>query len=160
MVSLDGQQLVARRILMPVMWSGRRRQRPKRAPISGQRRGMTLIDVTVSMVLLAGVALGMGAFVSQYSRTATSGSSRNVAVDLATERLEEVRRATRYDSLETRYAGSESSIPGYSGFTRSTVIRRMGGGPSDALDYKLVTVTVIPPGNTRPVKKTTAISTF
>ena len=125
-----------------------------------QRRGMTLVDVTVSMVLLAGVALGMGAFVSQYSRTATAGSSRTVAVELATERLQEVRRAARYDSLEAKYGGAESSISGHAGFTRVTAIKRVGGGNGDAVDYKLVTVTVTPPGGGRPVKKTTAISTF
>lgn len=121
---------------------------------------MTLIEVTISMVLLAGVALGMGAFVSQYSRATSRGNSRAIAVDLATERIEEIRRATRYDSLEAKYALPEGTIPGYPGFSRQTAIKQVGGATSDPVDYKVITVTVIPPAGGSPVRKSTAISTF
>jgi Tfp pilus assembly protein PilV len=141
---------------------GSKRPRAIRRATSGakERRGMTLIDVTVSMVLLAGVALGMGAFVSQHSRTARAGSTRTVAVELASERLEEVRRATRYDSLETKYGVTEPGVAGHAGYRRATTIRRVGGGTSDPMDYKLITVTVTPPNGGRAVKKTTALSAF
>jgi prepilin-type N-terminal cleavage/methylation domain-containing protein len=123
------------------------------------RRGMTLVEVMVSLVLLAGVALGMAGFVAGFARSSRGSDARLTASDLAAERLDDVKRAAVYDSIEAVYAKTESTIPGHAGFTRTTVVGRVGGA-ADSLDYKIVTVTVSGPGLDTPVKKSTGISAF
>ena len=124
------------------------------------RRGMTLVEVMVSLVLLAGVALGMAGFVAAFAGSSRGTDARLTASDLAAERLDEVKRASVYDSIEAAYAKTETSIPGHAGFTRITAVTRVGGSVSDSLDYKIVTVTVSGPGLDVPLKKSTGISAF
>jgi prepilin-type N-terminal cleavage/methylation domain-containing protein len=124
------------------------------------RRGMTLIEVMVSLVLLAGVALGMAGFVAGFARSSRGSDARLTASDLASERLEEVKRATAYDSIESKYAKTENSIAGHAGFVRTTAIARVGGAPTDSVDYKIITVTVTGPGLDAPVRKSSGISAF
>jgi prepilin-type N-terminal cleavage/methylation domain-containing protein len=124
------------------------------------RHGMTLIEVMVSLVLLAGVALGMAGFVAGFARSSRGSDARLTASDLAAERIDDVKRAAVYDSIEAVYAKTESTIPGYAGFTRSTAVARVGGATSDSVDYKIVTVTVSGPGLDAPVKKSTGVSAF
>jgi len=123
------------------------------------RPGMTLVEVMVSLVLLAGVALSMAAFVAGFARTSRGSDARLTASDLATERLDEVRRAPVYDSIEAMYSGTENTIVNRPGFARVTAVARVGG-PADSLDYKVVTVTVTGAGLTSPVKTSTGISAF
>lgn len=120
---------------------------------------MTLIEVMVSLVLLAGVVLGMAGFVAGFARSSRGSDARLTASDLATERLDEVKRAPVYDSIEAVYAKTETTIPGRAGFTRTTAVTRVGGA-SDSLDYKIVTVIVSGPGLDAPVKKSTGIGAF
>lgn len=124
------------------------------------RRGMTLVEVVISLVLLAGVALGMAGFVAGFARSSRGSDARLTASDLAIERLDEVKRAAVYDSIEAVYATNESTIPGHAGFTRTTAVARVGGAVGDSLDYKVVTVTVAGPGVEVPVKKSTGIGAF
>jgi prepilin-type N-terminal cleavage/methylation domain-containing protein len=124
------------------------------------RRGMTLVEVMVSLVLLAGVALGMAGFVAGFARSARGSDARLTASGLASERLDEVKRATVYDSIETLYAKTENTIAGHTGFSRTTAVARVGGAPSDSMDYKVITVTVSGPGLDRPVSKSSGVSAF
>jgi prepilin-type N-terminal cleavage/methylation domain-containing protein len=128
--------------------------------MTGARHGMTLVEVMVSLVLLAGVALGMAVFAAGFARNSRGSDARLMASDLAAERLDDVKRAPVYDSIEAVYAKTESTIPGHAGFTRTTAVGRVGGAPGDSVDYKIVTVTVSGPGLDPPVKKSTGISAF
>jgi hypothetical protein len=40
----------------------------------------------------------------------------------------------------------ETNVPGLPGFSRRTWVTRVGGGVSDTLDYRVITVRVAPPG--------------
>ena len=131
-------------------------RRPRSSPV---RRGMTLIEVVVAITILTGAVLGMASFIANFSRTVNAVREQERAGQLATERLEEVKSAAPYDSLAIRYAKVETSIAGYSGLTRSTVIRRVGG-PAAKMDYVVVTVDVQSPRLATAVRKTTVISQF
>ncbi|HKG91514.1 MAG TPA: type II secretion system protein, partial [Gemmatimonadaceae bacterium] len=106
-----------------------RRRLPRRAPRAARSRraGMTLVEVIVSIVIMSGVLVGMAVFVANFARTNNENRLRARAGQLASQRLEEIKGVASYDSIETRYGGTESSIAGYAGFTRQTVVRRVGG---------------------------------
>lgn len=129
--------------------------RPRRG-----RAGMTLVEVLVSLTLLAGVALGMETFLFRFSRSAATRGAKDVATELAEQRLADVQRATSYNGLETTYAGTESAVAGYSGYRRVTAIAHVGGGSTDPADYKIVTVTVTAPDTTVRSTRTTALAAF
>jgi hypothetical protein len=62
-----------------------------------------------------------------------------------TERFEQVKTSPTYSKIDSLYAGVESAIPNYAGYTRLTQILRVGGQPTDSVDYKIITVTVTTP---------------
>ena len=61
---------------------------------------------------------------------------------------------------QSRATEAAGSITGYPKFTRQTLVERVGGGPTDLVDYKIITVLVSTPALKIPVKKTTIISDF
>ncbi len=122
-----------------------------------RRRGMTLIEVMVALLILTGALLGMGKFITSFSHTTSDGALSSVASDLVLDRLETIKGATSYSTLETTYQVTESAIPGFPGYTRVTKILRT----LDPIeDYKAVTVTVTNPGLSTPVKKSTIIAAY
>lgn len=124
------------------------------------RQGMTLVEVMIALVMLTTVMLGMGAFMAQYGHAVGTSSAKASARELVAERIEYVKGATQYPSIEATYGGVETSIPGYPGFTRRTLVMRVGGQPGDRFDHKVITVIVDGPGLDKPVKKTSVIAAF
>lgn len=132
----------------------------KRRRIGGGCAGFTLIEVMIAMMITAVVTLGMGAFMVQFTRSVATANVRTTANELVADRLEEVKGATRYDAIDSLYAGTETAIPGHAGFERTTLVTRVGGLPPDLYDYRLVTVIVSGRNLAQPVKKTTVVSAF
>jgi prepilin-type N-terminal cleavage/methylation domain-containing protein len=125
------------------------------------RAGMTLVEVIVSLSILAGTLLGMGAFTIKFAHTVRLDSMKSVAVELAADRIETVKGANKYSTLKATYETTESSISGYPGFSRQTYVTHVGGGDADLVDYMIVTVEVrSPPMLVKPIQKTTIIGTF
>ena len=127
---------------------------------ASKRSGLSLIEVLIALSILGGVLLGMGHFSVLFARTVTEAGTRSTASDLVADRLESVKANGRYDNLETVFNGTEAAVTNFSKFRRTTLIRRIGGAPSDSVDYKVVTVTVTGPRLVTPVKKSTIISSF
>jgi prepilin-type N-terminal cleavage/methylation domain-containing protein len=127
---------------------GRRRTRA--------RRGMTLVELMVAMVMLTGVLLGMGKFITNFAHTASDGALSSTAADLVQDRLEYVKTTAPYTNLSS-YAGIESAIPGHPNFTRETDVVRTN---TTASDYTTITVIVSHPSLRLQVMKTTMISSF
>jgi prepilin-type N-terminal cleavage/methylation domain-containing protein len=124
------------------------------------RKGMTLIEVIVAMTLLAGALLSMGAFIARYAKIAGTMAIRSEANELVADRLESVKGAVRYATMETVYGGTEASIPYHPGFARQTLVTHTGGLPPSLYDYKTVTVIVTAPALSKPAKKSTVVSVF
>lgn len=129
------------------------------ASVPGARRGMTLVEVVVALVILGGALLGMASFGLRFAQGVTDTRLRSTALDLATDRLEEVKVAPDYAAVGS-YAGVEISPNGMRGFTRRTVVLRTGGLPSDSVDYRTVTVEVSATGMRTPVRKSTIIANY
>ena len=122
-------------------------------------RGVTLIEIIIAMVILTGVLLGMGGFAVNFTRTVSRSDARTIAVNLAAQRISDIRATPNYSGLETTFNGTEASITGFSGYTRATTIVRTGGPrPTSTNDYKTVTVSVTAPGITAPITKTIVVA--
>jgi type II secretory pathway pseudopilin PulG len=134
-------------------------RRNRTAPVVRRRRrlGMTLLESTVAVTILGSVTLGLGAFMAKFTRTATEVRYNAKASQLAAQRIEVIKGAGQYDSL-SKYAGTETNIPGYEGMTRTTIVTRVGDDSTSTVDYKIVTVEVTGAKLPVPVRKTTAIT--
>jgi prepilin-type N-terminal cleavage/methylation domain-containing protein len=119
--------------------------------------GMTLVESMVAVTILGSVTLGLGAFMAKFTRTATEVRHSAKAAQLAAQRLEVIKGAGQYDSL-SKYAGTETAIPGYAGLTRKTIVTRVGGDSTSTVDYQIVTVEVTGLTLKAAVRKTTAIT--
>jgi prepilin-type N-terminal cleavage/methylation domain-containing protein len=127
--------------------------------IARGRRGLTLIEVMIAMVILTVVLLGMGKFAVNFMRAVQQSEARIVAVNLVDQRLSEIRSSPNYPGLEAAYNGTESTITGFTGYSRTTTIVHTGGPrPTYTDDYKTITVIVLPPGPIGAVKKTIVVA--
>ena len=124
------------------------------------RKGMSLVEVIVAMLLLSGALLSMGAFMARYSKVTGVMTIRSEANELVADRLEVVKGALKYPTIETNYVATEASIPNHPGFRRQTLVTHTGGLPNSLYDYKTVTVIVTSPALVTPAKKSTIISVF
>ncbi len=120
-------------------------------------RGFTLVEVMVALAILLVVVTGLAGTTASSVHSVAIRDRQAVAIELAGHRLEQVRVTPDYAGLEGSYAGTESSIPGHPGYTRTTQIVRVGGtGLPD--DYKKVTVTVTAAGLPAAVVRTTTVA--
>lgn len=126
------------------------------------RAGFSLAEVVVALAILTAALLGLALFVSRMAHATSDSRLLGTATELVTNRIETIKGSTDYASIDT-FATTETSIPGsssYAGFTRQTLILHVGGGVSDSVDYRVVTVIVTNPVMSAPVRKTTAIASF
>jgi prepilin-type N-terminal cleavage/methylation domain-containing protein len=123
------------------------------------RAGFTMVEVIVASVILGAALLAMAGFTVRYQQVDSSARIVNRAQQAANERLEQVRTAQPYLSLDTM-ATTESSISGYPGYTRRTIVTHVGGAATDTVDYRIVTVRVTTPGVARTVSKTSTVGAF
>ena len=136
------------------------RSRSPRPHEATPRKGMTLVEVIVAITLLAGALLSMCAFIARYSKVASTMSIRSEANELVADRLEAVKGALKYSTIESNFVATETAIPNHPGFTRQTLVTHTGGLPPSRDDYKTVTVIVTKSTLLTPAKKTTIIAVF
>jgi prepilin-type N-terminal cleavage/methylation domain-containing protein len=124
------------------------------------RRGMTLVEVIVALGLLGGVLFGMSAFGVRLAQASATARIRATAGQLISDRLESVKSAPRYSVIDSIFVATESQVSGFPGYSRQTWVSRVGGLPTDTIDYKLITVEVRHAKLKTPMRKTTAIPPF
>lgn len=122
------------------------------------RRGFTLVEVMMALVILVIVATSMARFAATFSRSMAESTVRTIATGVATGRLELVRADPRYTTLATLYgsgAGSDTTgFPQYPAMRRVTrVVRDQSGGR----DRTTVTVRVWDPRVLRDTISVTAV---
>jgi prepilin-type N-terminal cleavage/methylation domain-containing protein len=124
-----------------------------------RRRGVTLIEIIISVVILTVVLLGMGRYMVGFSRNVRFAEARTIAVALASARLSEIRASPNYSGLEAAYAATETAITGFPGYQRVTTITHVGGPrPTYTNDYKVVTVVVSGTRLTSSISKTVIVA--
>jgi prepilin-type N-terminal cleavage/methylation domain-containing protein len=142
--------MVARRVL-----NGRAGQPSDRRP----RRGMTLMEVMIAVTILTTALIGMGNFMGRFSHQTKVAALQQRAIDLATDRIDSVKRAPTFGSIDSM-AVTESIHMDSANYSRQTLVQHVGGGATDTLDYRTVTVQVTAPSVATPIRKTTIIGAF
>ena len=135
----------------------------RHAPARRPRRGMTLIEVVVAMMILTGVLLVLGAFSAKFAQAAGQARLVITANEIAVSRMDEVRTQPTYSSIDLLKTAATGDIvmADSTRFVRVTSVMRIGGtAPTDSVDYKLLTVTVTHPSMKKTVTKTTAMAAF
>lgn len=119
------------------------------------RRGFTLIEVMLALSILAVVIVGLVSMTGRTAHVAATSDREQAAIQLATDRVEQVRSEPNYAKLDSLFVATETSFPTLPGFTRTTQIVRTTLGPND---YKKITVTVNGPGLAAPVTRTVTVA--
>ena len=127
------------------------------------RRGMTLIEVMIAIVILSGAMIGLAKFGGNFEHITATSADMSLASDLATQQVEQVKAFRVYSTIVSTYnnvTNTYASDPVYKGFTRVTKATRCSGCPSATRDYTTVTVTVSGRSLVSPISKTTIIAVF
>lgn len=117
-------------------------------------RGFTLIEVVVALAILLIVIVGIVTTTGKTTNIAATSDRQEAAIQLVSDRIDQIRTDPNYGGIDTTYAGTESSFPTLPGFTRVTQIVRT---TSSGNDYKRVTVTVAGPGLPVSVARTVTV---
>lgn len=122
------------------------------------RRGFTLIEVLIAVVLLAILALGVARFAATFGRSVANSSFRVVAAGIANDQLQQIRADPRYTSLVALYNGKTTTgFQDYPSMKQSTyVVRDQSGVPPR--DRTTVTVRVTAPNMPDTVSVTSVIA--
>jgi prepilin-type N-terminal cleavage/methylation domain-containing protein len=121
------------------------------------RRGFSLLEVLIALVILGFVILGAQATLT--GRMVTNVGVQELhsrATQLAMDRLHLIQADPAYGTLAERYTATETSPAGATGFQRVTrfTTTALNGGQ----EYRTVTVTVTNPRLPRTISRTVVIA--
>ena len=122
------------------------------------RRGFSLVEVIVALVILAISVLGLQLVAAgMLARTGTA-QIQLAAAQLAEDRIDFIMLEPVYDSLP-RYVAAENSLADYPGFVRTTtVVRTRDSTAAGITDFRRITVRVSAPRLLTPVVRTVTIA--
>ena len=127
-------------------------------PAARVRRGMSMIEVVVAVMILGGALLSMGMFITNFSRATRSTGSRALGGQLVSARLESIKTWNNYYTIISQFTLTELNVlPGY---TRQTYTKQIGGSKLSKQDHILVTVAVYGKAIPDTIKNTIAIPRF
>ena len=121
-----------------------------------RERGFTLIEVILALSILLVVMMMLASTTGRALHTAAMTQSQQTAIQLAMDKIDQVRNDPNYDGLELAYAKTDTTFTGLPGFRRVTSIVRTGG-QGQTNDYKKITVVVTGPGIT-PVSRSVTVA--
>lgn len=127
-------------------------------PAPRSRRGMSMIEVVVAVMILGGALLSMGMFVTNFARTTRSTNTRALAGQLVSSRLEEIKTWNNYYTLMSTFTLTETGV--LTGYDRRTYTKQIGGNAGSKQDHILVTVAVYGKAIPDTIKNTIAIPRF
>lgn len=115
--------------------------------------GFTLVEITIAIMILTTAVLGIAVSTGRMLTPAATAELEFEALQSVEDRLALIRLEPRYGQLDSLFAGSETSLPGMPGFTRTTTVSRtrqtLTGGK--VLDFTTIVVTLDGPGLPAPL---------
>jgi prepilin-type N-terminal cleavage/methylation domain-containing protein len=127
-------------------------------PGSGGRRGFTLVEVLMAVVLLSFMVMGFQAATGKIIHYAAQSDREAVATQLVEDRLDLIRLDPTYEGLEIRHESDDEALVGFPELTRRTeIVRTHRKEDAGVLDYTTITVTVSGPSLRAPVSRTIVI---
>lgn len=112
------------------------------------RRGISLMETMIAMVMLVIIVTTFGRYMVQFQQGTSQATATTVAASVAKERLELIRADPRYGTLLTLYGtgtGADTiGFPGYFNMRRITTLTRDQSG-APARDRTTITVRVVWP---------------
>lgn len=122
------------------------------------RDGFSLIETLVALVLLGVVVLGIQGTTAGMITQTTRSNVEILAMQLAEDRIDLVKMDPQFDSLVTRYTATETNIPNWPGYTRSTRLAARRDSTSNGItEWVKVTVAVNGPGLSSPFLRSVTI---
>lgn len=128
------------------------------------RKGFTLVETLVAMVILTVVALSLGRFVASFLHAVGTSTVRTVGTAVATEQIELVRARntatgpTAYTTLVPTFNNVTTvGFPGYPSMRRTTRVVRFTSN-SPRADRTTITVTVTEPTMGVPINLTVVVA--
>ncbi len=120
------------------------------------RRGFTIIEMTVAVFILTTAILGIGVSATYMLQAASTARVKSEALQAVEGRISQIVMDPRYDNLEFLYGGTENGLPGLVGFNRVTQITQVqtAGQGARVTDYKVVMVSVSGPGLAEGMSRT------
>jgi prepilin-type N-terminal cleavage/methylation domain-containing protein len=122
-----------------------------------ERRGFTLIEVMLAVVILATMVVSVARYTGQFLHTVSSSTVRTVAAEVARERVSLVDMDPSYTTLAAVWAGTQTGFPGYPQMNRVTTVSRVTG-TAPPRDYTIVTVRVTEPTMGPAIDVTTVVA--
>ena len=122
------------------------------------RKGFTLIETLIAVVLLSLAVISLGQFMAKFQNATSKATFLSLMTSAAKERIELIRGEPRYTTLVGRYhAPSDTTTvaPGFPMIRRATYVTRDQTG-SPARDLTTVTVRVFT--NTPIMKDTVSLT--
>ena len=123
------------------------------------RRGFTIIEMAVSILILSSAVLGLGASSTYMIEIASGAVVKSEALQAVEGRISQIAMDPRYQALDSLYSGTEGDPPGLEGYARVTEITRVmqEGESGRYTDYKVVYVTVSGPELSPGISRTTIV---
>jgi prepilin-type N-terminal cleavage/methylation domain-containing protein len=122
-----------------------------------ERRGFTLIEVMLAVVILTTVLISVARYTGQFLHTVSTSTVRTVAAEVARERISLVDMDPSYTTLAAVWAGTQTGFPGYPQMSRVTTVSRVTGN-APPRDYTVVTVRVTEPTMSQAIDVTTVVA--
>jgi prepilin-type N-terminal cleavage/methylation domain-containing protein len=122
-----------------------------------ERRGFTLIEVMLAVVILTTVLISVARYTGQFLHTVSTSTVRTVAAEVARERISLIDMDPSYTTLAAVWAGTQTGFPGYPNMTRVTTVSRVTGA-APPRDYTVITVRVTEPTMGQAIDVTTVVA--
>lgn len=119
------------------------------------RAGFTLLEVVAAMAIFLVVALSLVSLSARSVHLAATRDWEQAAIQLVTDRTDQVLADPRYGAVDSLYAGTETGFASLPGFQRVTQVTRITANNND---FKRVTVTVTGPGLPAAVSRTITVA--
>ncbi len=117
--------------------------------------GMGVVEVLIAIVLFSVATMMGGRFIVYFIQQVSVSETRAQATEFALEELEQV-RFSPYEEILPIAAAPVPEDPNY--IRRVDVVEVGADDPTALYNYRIITVTVSPPGDLNAVRVTTAVS--